>query len=380
MRVLLLADRSFASRERTMIARLEIGLADEGVRVVRASPQPPPPEALDNPFLRWIRFPQPTSKYLAPLVARAMLRDIEDSRAQSSIDAEPIDIVHVLGDESWSTGESLARLMGASVVYELWSEAALERALRVARVIKGEENEAKRRVAMLCPDEGVDARIAAVAPWTPRRVATWGVHSPTEQPSWPRRPGAMSILMIGRGEDLGACRDALLGLSELRKAMPNLLVFLDAELVRRSTTLWKHAERLNMLDCVSVVEDMESRRELSLHVDVLMIPERLPEHRTIVLDAMAHGVLVVAASGCPMTVLRPDDTAIVLERPRAEDWRNAMQRFSIDVERARAMVLSAANMVREHRLGGAYVRGALSAYESLAGAEPLAFKVGSRVP
>lgn len=137
MRVLLLADNSFASRERTMIARLEVGLADEGVRVIRATPQQPPPEAFDNPFLRWIRFPQPSSRYLAPIVARAMARDIEDAKAQSAIDAEPIDIVHILGDDAWASGEALARMVGAATAYELWSETSLERALRQARSLKG---------------------------------------------------------------------------------------------------------------------------------------------------------------------------------------------------------------------------------------------------
>lgn len=380
MRVLLLADNSFASRERTMIARLEVGLADEGVRVIRATPQQPPPEAFDNPFLRWIRFPQPSSRYLAPIVARAMARDIEDAKAQSAIDAEPIDIVHILGDDAWASGEALARMVGAATAYELWSETSLERALRQARSLKGEDSPKRKRVAMLCPDEGVDARIAAVAPWTPRRIAGWGVHAPSELPVWPRRPGALSVLMIGRGDNLGECRDALIGLSELRKSLPHLLVFLDAELVRRSTALWKLAERLAMLDCVSVVEDMESRRELSLHVDTLLIPERLPEHRTIVLDAMAHGVLVAAASGCPMTALRRDDTAMILDAPTPDDWKNALQRCTIEIERTRELIGRAASLIREHRLAGAYVRGALSAYESLAGAEPLAFKVGGRVP
>ncbi len=38
MRILIIADESFASRERAMLSRLEVGLADEGVRVVHVIP------------------------------------------------------------------------------------------------------------------------------------------------------------------------------------------------------------------------------------------------------------------------------------------------------------------------------------------------------
>ena len=38
MRALILADRSFAARERDMLTRVQVGLIDEGVRVVEAIP------------------------------------------------------------------------------------------------------------------------------------------------------------------------------------------------------------------------------------------------------------------------------------------------------------------------------------------------------
>lgn len=379
MRVLLLADGSFATRERALLARLEVGLADEGVRVVRVTPVTPAPESLDNPYLRWIRFPEPSSRLLAPISARAVLQDLEDMRALSLQDAEPIDLVHVLGDHAWNVGERIAAELECGAVFELSSSSALHRAISKAKALRSGDEEARRRVCFLCPDEGVERTLADAAPWVNRRLALWGVHSPAQQVEWPRRASTRSVLLIGPGRDLGACRDALEGLALIRKSTPNLLVFLDAALVRDSSNLWKHAERLKMLDCLSVIDDTESRRELSLQVDALLVPERLDEHRTIILDAMAHNVLVFARAGCPMTAVRPDDTAVVLDRADPEDWERALGAVLNEPERASALCDRAARFVRETRFASAHVRGALAAYESALGPPATPFPSGARV-
>jgi glycosyltransferase involved in cell wall biosynthesis len=379
MRALILADGSFASRERALLSRLEVGLADEGVRVVRVTPIEPAAESLDNPYLRWIRFPEPSAQLFSPISARAVLQDITTMREMSVQDNEPIDLVHIMGDNAWSSGERIARELDAAVVYELWSEVAVQRGLALARSLKSRDEEQRRRVIFLCPDEGVEQRIEANTPWVNRRLAVWGVHSQNDRPDWPKRESAFSVLMLGVGDDIAACKAALDGLSRLRTMTPTLLIFLDAALVRSSNALWKHAERLKLLDCLSVIEDTESRRELSLQVDAVVVPERLQEHRTILLDAMAHGVLVLAREGCPMTALRPNETAIVIERGDADEWERSVAQLLSDRARAAALLEGAIRFVREHRLASAHVRGALNAYETVAGAPPIAFAAGARV-
>ncbi len=379
MRALILADGSFASRERALLSRLEVGLADEGVRVVRVTPIEPAAESLDNPYLRWIKFPEPSSKLFAPISARAVLQDIQTMRELSVQDNEPIDLVHIMGDNAWAAGERIARELDAALVYELWSEVAVQRGLALARALKARDEDERKRVIFLCPDEGVEQRIEANTPWINRRLAVWGVHSHHERPEWPKRNGAFSVLMLGTGDDIASCKVALDGLSRLRTAAPTLLIFLDAALVRSSNALWKHADKLKLLDCVSVIEDTESRRELSLQVDAVVVPERLQQHRTILLDAMAHGVLVLAREGCPMTALRDSETAVVIERGDAEEWERAILSLLSDRARAAALLEGAMAFVRENRLASAQVRGALSAYETVAGAPPIAFTAGSRV-
>ncbi len=379
MRALILADGSFASRERALLSRMEVGLADEGVRVVRVTPIEPAAESLDNPYLRWIKFPEPSSKLFAPISARAVLQDIETMRELSVQDTESIDLVHIMGDNAWAAGERIARELDAAIVYELWSEVAVQRGLALARALKSRDEEHRKRVIFLCPDEGVEQRIDANTPWMNRRLAVWGVHSNHERPEWPKRDGAFSVLMLGTGDDIASCKAALDGLSRLRTVAPTLLIFLDAALVRSSNALWKHAEKLKLLDCVSVIEDTESRRELSLQVDAVVVPERLQQHRTILLDAMAHGVMLFAREGCPMTAIRDGETAVVIERGDAEEWERAILSLLNDRPRAARLLEGAMTFVRENRLASAHVRGALSAYETVAGAAPIAFTAGARV-
>lgn len=379
MRSLILADGSFASRERAMLARLEVGLADEGVRVVRATPIPPAAESLDNPYLRWIRFPEPSTPLFASVCARALLEDLRTLKELSTQDSEPIDVVHVFGDNAWATGERLARRLDAALMYEVWSEPAMQRAVSIAKALKAQDEDARRRVCFLCPDEQTERRLGDLAPWSTRRLATWGAHAGDPPEHWPKRRGTLSVLLIGAGGDVPSCRAALDALARVRKAVPNLLIFIDAALVRTSNALWKHAGRLKLLDCASVIEDTESRRELSLHVDAMLVPEQLHEHRTILLDAMTHGVAVVARAGCPMSALRDGETAILLDDPDADAWERALGGMYLEQARTQELTRNAAEFVRQSRPASGHVRGAIAAYEAIAGADPVSFAAGARV-
>ena len=69
MRALILADRSFAARERDLLTRVQVGLIDEGIRVVEALPADlADPDA--NPLIPTI----PYSDHVALLASRARTR------------------------------------------------------------------------------------------------------------------------------------------------------------------------------------------------------------------------------------------------------------------------------------------------------------------
>jgi len=95
MRVLLLTDELFASREQSLLARLEVGFADEGVRVAHAIPDTAigrVGQLAGAVFAKQIVY-EPGRFILARALRRRKL--VAAVRTLVSEDDEDVDVVHV---------------------------------------------------------------------------------------------------------------------------------------------------------------------------------------------------------------------------------------------------------------------------------------------
>src|SRR5213595_3029987 len=95
LRVLILADEFFASRERGLLTRLEVGLADEGVRVIHAVPEGTKTEAPGGVFSRVLTYSPKTLILTRSLAVRKLGRAIADM--DETEEPGDIDIIHVFG-------------------------------------------------------------------------------------------------------------------------------------------------------------------------------------------------------------------------------------------------------------------------------------------
>ncbi len=366
MRVLFLLDEVFATRERPLIERLEVGLADEGVRVVRAVPDSLR-EAQAGGF-----FVQTATFTLAgmPLSRQARVRRLLDQ--VSGADDRPIDVVHVMGGAAWGFAATAARLAGAPLVLEVW-RAGLAGRVRAVRTALGGASP----LIALCPDEGTHGELGAAGLGDIARVAPWGVHvTERERPAF-SADVATSIFMVGSGRDARAFSACMEGLV---RAIPNssdARVYLDADAARRSR-LWPVLRRLNLTDRVSLIDALEARRELVLVGDALLVPEAVGEHRTIVLDAMGAGMAVLAAYDARIAWMLDGVTARLVGATvpagappgpaSADAWADAIRDLVLNPEAGRALGRSARVHVQEHRRASAHVAAVMGVYSSLAGA------------
>src|SRR3954464_3967028 len=110
MRALILADEFFASRERGLLTRLEVGLADDGVRVIHAVPEGTKTDAPGGVFSRVLTYSSKTLLLTRPLAVRRLTRAIAE---MDELD-EPgtIDIIHVFGGAVWGLGADPAGVVG----------------------------------------------------------------------------------------------------------------------------------------------------------------------------------------------------------------------------------------------------------------------------
>ncbi|HZW09495.1 MAG TPA: glycosyltransferase [Phycisphaerales bacterium] len=361
MRVVIAADRTFASRERSMLSRLQVGLADEGVRVVQALPQGVEIEQssvlLDSVHYEQVGLPL-SRRWRATRAARVI----------TAVDpVAPPEIVHVFGGSIWPFGAALARELGAALVLEAWRARLLPQVQHVR-----EGSDAAVPTFVVAPDARLAEYLRREAPSAVIREARWGVHAPPE----PRRvlePGAAwSLMVAGAGLDRRAYVAAFEAIADIVRGRPDVLVFADAVAARRAE-LWLLAAKLGIRERLSLVDEMDANRELVLRGDVLILPEARGEQRTLVLEAMGGGMPVVAAADPLNGTLIDRRSALLVPAGDRSAWTSALARVLDDAAAVGAMVASAHAYVRDEHRPSVQVRGVLQAYEAAVGRSPIPF-------
>lgn len=354
MRVVILADTLFASRERELLARLEIGLADEGIRVIQASPSDGGTALTDasSVYRTSVTFPARGLPFTTGLRARRLaerLTEIEIGGEDGDID-----IVHVFGGSLWNFGQFVAEACGADLVLEIWRAGLVDRAAAWPSV--------PTRTLCLAPDPAIDRALRQSG--TSPRLACWGVHA-GDPPRPKLAPGrAPTAVLVGAGNDPRGMRSALQGLADCVRRHPELLLFVDALAARRAD-LYALASSLNITANLSFIEEIESRRDLLVHADLLVLCEALGEQRTVVLDAMAHSMIVVAIEDRMSDCLREGVTAKLIKTPAAAQWSMALLAALEDVAASRRLGETAREFVVRERKASDHVRGVIEAYSWL---------------
>ena len=365
MRVLMVADQVFGARERGMLARLEVGLADEGVRIARALPES---VALDQTAALMTqaitfddtRVPFTRSMRAARLAAAAAsVPWAEEDHPDARRGERPIDVIHAFGGATWDLAIDVARRLRSSVALEVWRTGLVDRAAALAR------RRSEVPLVFLAPDVSIERRLKASGA-EGVRLTPWGVHAMTRTRSVGSRDKAISIVITGGGRDARATLAAVEGVAIAIAEDPEVVVFMDAVAARRAR-VWTHAKRLGLLGRLSLIDDIEHRRDLALRADILVQPEAVGEQRSVLLDAMAAGMVVVAAADAGVAWLVDGETAWLVTDHTPRSWANVVARAIRQPEDARHLVARAmARVAAEHR-ASSHVASVISAYEWVVG-------------
>ncbi len=332
-----------------------MGLADEGESVLQALPRQVLGTIEGSLFARSVGY-APRTFFLARRLAvrrlahhiRSVLRDEEGG----------IDIVHVFGGSAWGVATGLAKELDAGLVVEVWRSGLCERAAK-------EWDFGAADAPVLCaPDAVTERELTRLAPRARVVSVPWGV-LPADARGVMPSDRAVSIMMVGTGRDSPAFAAALSGIVAATAGSPETLLFCDADAARRAD-LWKVARRLNVLDRLSLIEDLEARRDLVLEGDILVHPEAAGEQRSLLLEAMARAIPVVAARDPRVSLLVEGRTARLVDGAQARQWESAVRMLLSDPESARVLGSAARDQVREHRRASSHVRAVLAAYAAVA--------------
>jgi hypothetical protein len=357
MRVLILADSLFAARERTLLSRLELGLADEGFVVLQAVPESVKSglgASLQEVYARGITYNPHTFPLFKGLAVRTIVKALAE--ADQLDQPQDIDIVHVFGGSAWQLGRDLARELDAGLALEVWRYGLAARTSELTL-------DPSDRVIYVAPDPLTQQQLTKRQPQQRVHLAEWGVIASDARDIL--APGkAASFMLAGTGRDAAAFAAALSGLAPVLRENELSLAFCDATAARRAE-LWPIAKKLGILHKISLIEDLEGRRDLLLQGDVLVLPEAAGEQRGIALEAMANALVVIAARDPQVSILQDTITARLVEARVASAWEDAFRQTLADVPASRALGKRAFEHVAQHRRASAYVRSVLKAYDSL---------------
>ena len=367
MRVLILVDESFAARERSLISRLEIGLADDAVRLVHGVPSRASHWYQGGIFSQAISYEDH-----GLLISRSwrVRRFVESLRQAMGDDEHPIDLVHVYGVPAWPIAAEVVHQTGAALAVEISSTAAAAEAVRLRTGF------GTSAPVFFIPDPALERPLRGDETGVQVRVTPWGVHTPAPKREILQRERCISVFMAGSGDDPAAWTVALEALAACTKDVPDLMIFVDSEAAYRAG-LWAHVSRLGLRERLTLSPHLEARRELTLEGDVLLLPEARGVHRSLTLDAMAAGMLVVAAADPHVSVLADGRTAWLVERATADAWTNALRRTFEDRSASLSLAGAAREHIRQHCRASTHVASVMGAYEWMLSSESIPFGAAS---
>ncbi len=364
-----------------MLHRVEVGLADEGVRVLRAVPAScvgraaaggtaggaggawadPISEGL---YATTVVYTDRGLPFTAGLRAWALVEAFNVA-APPEAGAPLADVVLVCATGPhapavWRFGRRVARSAGARLVLEVSGPAGVRHAGALRDLAA-----AGSPVRFIAPDPGLVAEVARVAPGARAALVPWGVHPAQPRPPDERGGRTPTLAVVGAGCDPRAAAAAL---GHAAGLLPGLMAMVDAPHAGagRGADLWALAEGNPALaGRVTLVAQLEARRDLALDCDGLLLLDGSGAHRSIALEAMARGVVVFARPHVLNETLVDNVSCVFMPDPGASPGAalaagQCIAGVLADGPRAAGLRASARDFVARQRTVSAQVRALLA--------------------
>jgi hypothetical protein len=252
------------------------------------------------------------------------------------------------------------------VLLELWQAGAIS----AASTVTASKGQSQRAPEFSVCEPAMRRALRKRVPHATVHVTPWGVHAPAALPEHTRpTEQPVSVALLADSGEPGALAGALAGIAKLGERPPGVLIFAGTQdgAANRDSTIWSAARKLNVLDRLTLVSDMEARREPILDMDILVLPEATGRQRTIVLDAMARGMTIVAAQD-ELSETLTDDRVRLVKGQSPDAWTRALADALDDVQGARLRRQAAHAFVRSEKSASAQVASVMTAYNAMTAA------------
>ena len=309
MHIAIVVDEERLQRERAMLNRLVVGLIDDGATITRIVPDSTIEEEDEATGERRVAL---AARIRAPMRVTPWARRDRSRRIVEEFEKTRPDLIHAIGAHAWKLALDLGTELDASVTLDVWSAAMLKHLPHGKHAEKVAGYVAPTRPIASALGEHIGTGLVSLVPI--------GVGKPpARSPILADLEAQVAIAIIGSGCEISAYYALLDGLRPVLSANPQAQAFLELR-GPHEHEIWRHVQRLELARQISAISDASEHRSLITRCDLLLVPERLGETSTLTLDAMAHGLAVVAAEDRWMDMLIEGTTALLVPHATADQW------------------------------------------------------------
>lgn len=356
MQVALIADTAWLAEEMATFRHLAVGLTDEQVRVAQLVPASIDEQDL-NPFGDWLRWHDSRWRWLR----RWRLHHQHVSMHDMSID-----VIHALDGRLWEGAMHLAHRLNTNLVLSSTSASDVRFLRRLATRLDRTRAAIAAGTQPLC-----DLIRQIVADRAEVHLVRPGVHITMDDEATRPNSSALCGVISGTGRFDADYECLFYALRRIVADQPDAQFFLDGT-SGNAHPLWNAARRFGLLANVSLVPATPGHRGSMRGADMLIHPQALHRARGLTLQAMAHGLPVLARADPWVDYLIEDRTAWMVEVQDPEAWYRLIRGVGNDPDRSRRLGASARQWVRDHHLASAQVAATIEVYRGLT-AETLKF-------
>jgi len=349
MHVALLANTAWLDEELPMFEHLVVGLIDEQVRVVQVVPEGRLDE--EASVFGQIVYWQDAGYRWRRRRNLAALHEV--------LEGLGVNLIHALDGRLWRAAAELGKRNDVPVVYSSFSRLDIPLAARLVPKLD------PTRALFTAASTPLAAELRRVMPGSfEAPLFRTGIHRLPQ----PDRPEADMVALAVAGT--GRLDESVHGLLEAAAGLigrnPNTHFFFDGQ-IDDQRHLWRAAQSHGLLDHATFVPRRLGHREMLMRADVLVHPQAAGRVRGLTLEAMAHGLPIVAPADPILDSLIDGRTARLVEHTTPEAWDAALQPLIASPDQRAALGESARQWVQQNRLASTSIAQALHAYRSLTG-------------
>jgi glycosyltransferase involved in cell wall biosynthesis len=351
MQVALLANTAYLHEESAMFRQLVVGLIDEQVRVIQVVPDD---LALSdtNAFGQVITWRESTW----PFVLRRRIMELADPLGKLKVD-----LIHVLDRELWPAAIRLAQKLERPAVLSVWSMQDLDHLNQIAKV-----NSAAQTAVIAPSGPMAQAIIEHLDMDMVVEVIPRGIHlgELLERPSLDDQP--LCVAVSGNGSPDEDYEALLAALRNIADDYPQSQYFLDGQGTNQHE-LWQVIKRYELQANVNLVPPQLEHSEILMGTHMLLQPQSQGRCRSLSLQAMGHGLAVLAQSDPWVDHLIDDKTAWLVHGSDPSQWENLIRRVIEQPERSQQLGQRARRWIGEHRLASGQIAATLDLYQRMTG-------------